>query len=340
MFSISIIIPIFKVEQYVEKCIKSIIEQENEDMTIECIIVDDYSPDKSMSIVHSIVDDYNGNISFTLVRHEENKGLSAARNTGIDLAHGDFIMFVDSDDWLPLNSISKLVKVLKENPDIDMVAGNYYRVKEKSAQPITIIEPTLFDNYQLRKGLLNYQNVSCTAWNKLIRASIVKINKFPRGVIFEDNIWTYFLFNHISQAIIIPDETYVYENDHPFSITNTSKSERNATMHVHSIVLFGNALLNNPYDDLFVDSIFFLLSFLITALRLRIKYNLVNEDGYQLLHLRKRCVLFSFKNGNWFLAFYIFCLTYPPTSYIFNIGWFRRHYHIIGKIGYRIASSL
>ena len=340
MCMISIIVPVYNVEQYVGRCITSIIEQERCNVRLECIIIDDCSPDNSISIIHSLVDDYHGDISFVFIKHEKNKGLSAARNTGIFYAKGDYMMFLDSDDWMPKDTISKFYSILRKNPDIDMVAGNYYRAKEKSAQPITITQPTIMNNYQLRKGFLNDQNVSCTAWNKLIRSSILEKNKFPVGVIFEDNCLAFSLYRDISKAVIIPDETYIYENDHPFSITNTAESKQKSILHIHSINVLGNTILDSPYKDLFVDSIIFLLGFLVTALRLQKKYSVVDKECQKLYQIRKRCVTISFINGRWFLGFFVFLLTYPPTTYMFNYRWFRRHYHNIVKMGKRTACFL
>lgn len=334
---ISIVVPVYNVEQYVGRCITSIIDQERCSARLECIVIDDCSPDNSMSIVHSLVDDSCSDISFVFFKHERNEGLSAARNTGINLAKGEYIMFVDSDDWIPKDTISKFFSIMKNNPDIDLVAGNYYKVKEKSPQPITITKPTFMNNYQLRKGFLNDQNVSCTAWNKLIRTSIVNNHRFHVGIIFEDNCWAYSLFKDITKAVVIPDETYIYENDHPFSITNTAESRQKAVLHIHSINILGNEILESPYQDLYVDSIIFLLGFLITALRLQKKYSIEDKECFKLYQLRKRCISLSLTNGRRFLGFFVFLLTYPPTAYMFNLGWFRHHYHIIAKTGKRIA---
>lgn len=116
MNSISIIIPVYNVEQYIHRCLESIIEQSIENVRIECILVDDCSPDKSMDIVQKIADDYHGEIQFKMLRHKENRGVSAARNTGLKHASGDYILFVDSDDYLLPNSISLFVEQLNSHP--------------------------------------------------------------------------------------------------------------------------------------------------------------------------------------------------------------------------------
>ena len=86
---ISIIIPIYNVEDYVAECLNSVISQTYDHSKIECIIVDDCTPDKSMDVVNKIIGVYNGEMNFITRRHKENQGLSAARNTGISIATGE-----------------------------------------------------------------------------------------------------------------------------------------------------------------------------------------------------------------------------------------------------------
>ena len=338
MLCISVIIPVYNVERYVRRCLMSIIEQENCGANLECIIIDDCSPDNSMEVILSLIEEYHGDITFTILKHEYNKGLSAARNTGIDAAHGDYVFFVDSDDYLPANSISKFVKVLRVNPDLGMIAGFRYNTREKEILQSTLSEPTCFNNYLIRKLLLNYQYISCSAWNKLIKNTIIANNKFPEGIIYEDKYWAYFLFKDISQAIVIPDITYIYENDHPLSIVNTAQTKQKAPLYLKSISVWGNELLNSPYMDLYADSLIYLLRYLIIALDLQKKYKLENEDGSQIKRLRKRLVTEPLKNRRWFLALFIFILTYPPFSYLLHISWVRHHYLKIEDIGKVIAN--
>lgn len=334
MTTISIIIPVYKVEQYISRCVRSILMQDNCNVLLECIFVDDCTPDNSMKIIHSLVDQYKGNIEFQFLKHETNRGLSAARNTGIDSAKGDYILFVDSDDWLPSDSIIKFVRIIHKNPEIDMITG--YDKRTNDIFPFNISKETIIDNYHLRKYLLNNINICCTAWNKLVKSSLVSKNKFPEGYLFEDNYWTYFLFQDIKKAIIIPEVTYIYEDNHPLSIINTLKSKEKISIHIKSASFVGNAILDAPYKDLYVDCILYLLDILIVALHLDTD-NKKNEDYQQLELLRKRIVLHSFKKGYWFLSLFVSFLTYPPTSKTLNIRYVRNHYLKIKKIGSIVA---
>ena len=337
MFYISIIVPVYNVEQYISRCVRSIIEQDNGQAILECLVVDDCSPDNSIQIVRSIVNQYNGKIIFKILTHTENRGLSVARNTGIEAARGDYILFVDSDDWLPRGSISRFVKVLQDNPGIDMIIGNSFRVVENKSFPMDFNETRCVDNYQLRKSLINHKDITHSAWNKLIKASIVAKYRFQEGVIFEDIYWSYLIFQDIKQAVIIPDVTYVYDNNHQTSIINTAKTKQKAPLHIRSISIIGNSILEILYKDLYIDSIFFLLRPLVVAFRLQYEYRINNNDGYQLKNLRNRIIHQSAKDGRWFLPFFVFSLLYLSSSPVFSIKWVRRHYDTIESIGRHMA---
>ena len=92
MVNVSIIIPVYNVEQYIESCLYSVINQTYKG-TLECIIVNDCTPDQSMEVVNRLLSVYQGNILFKIINHQENKGLSAARNSGVKIAKGDYLYF-------------------------------------------------------------------------------------------------------------------------------------------------------------------------------------------------------------------------------------------------------
>ena len=113
---VSIIIPIYNVEKYIKECLKSVVTQGLTDYEILCI--DDCGQDKSIDIVNEFKSQYNLNNLF-IIKHDNNKGLSAARNTGIEHARGEYLFFLDSDDFLEKNSIYNLYNIAKnENLDV------------------------------------------------------------------------------------------------------------------------------------------------------------------------------------------------------------------------------
>ena len=112
MKTVSVLVPVYNVENYIERCIRSIFNQTYDDL--EIIIVDDCSPDNSILIAKRILDEFPKRQEHTkIVHHEHNKGLAATRNTGLDYATGDYVMFVDSDDWLETNTIEECMNIVQ-----------------------------------------------------------------------------------------------------------------------------------------------------------------------------------------------------------------------------------
>ena len=105
---ISVIIPIYKAQDFISRCLDSIISQSCDYCDIECILVNDSTPDHSMEIVADKIQHYDGGVRFKIVNHSVNKGASAARNSGINVSEGDYILFVDSDDYLLASAIKLL----------------------------------------------------------------------------------------------------------------------------------------------------------------------------------------------------------------------------------------
>jgi glycosyltransferase involved in cell wall biosynthesis len=119
---VSVIVPVYQVSDYVERCIRSVMAQTYTD--IECIIVDDATRDDSIDKCEALIKEYDGPIQFRIIHHEQNRGLSVARNTGFDAANGEYVYFLDSDDYITPDCIEKLVSVVKDDPTIEMVQGN------------------------------------------------------------------------------------------------------------------------------------------------------------------------------------------------------------------------
>ena len=123
MIKVSLIIPVYNVVKYIDRCLDSVMNQEYPN--IECILVDDYTPDNSFEIINKKLDAYSGRIDFKIVRHKENRGLSAARNSGVKVATGDYIFFLDSDDQLVEGAIEAFVDAIIEYGSVDFLIGDY-----------------------------------------------------------------------------------------------------------------------------------------------------------------------------------------------------------------------
>lgn len=177
---VSVIVPVYNVEQYLDECLNSIRQQTYEN--IEIIIVEDCSIDNSLKTLAKHLSDPR----VKLIQHEKNSGLSAARNTGIDAAKGDYIMFVDSDDIVQLSLIESCVKYAIVN-NADLITYDF-----KAFEDGTKLSPQLdlsdVDNSKVLEQGEDYFNQQHFAWLKFIRAKLIKSKKiyFPIGLYYED----------------------------------------------------------------------------------------------------------------------------------------------------------
>lgn len=146
--AISVIIPVYNVEAYLKQCIDSVIKQTFND--IEIILVNDGSTDES----RSICTEYLHKDSRIILIDQTNQGLAAARQTGLKAAHGEYIGFVDSDDWLELNMYEKMYKAAKENHDADIVFCNVFRNESKREQPY--FSSGYYNKQQIRETIFPY----------------------------------------------------------------------------------------------------------------------------------------------------------------------------------------
>jgi len=213
---VSIIIPIYNVSAYIERCIKSVMSQ-TYNGEIECILVNDASPDDSIDIAERLIADYNGPIQFRILNHEHNRGLSAARNTGIDAATGDYLYFFDSDDEITPNCIEKLSRPVLKDPTIEMVEGCYTVIWDdsnngKAECPMPKPQKDLTTRKAVRDFYFSKQAHNKYAWNKLVKRTFLLKNLlyFKEGFLGEDYFWHFQYFKYLSHLYIIPDITYKY----------------------------------------------------------------------------------------------------------------------------------
>ncbi len=210
--TVSIIIPVFNVSPYIERCLGSVLKQ---DFTpLECILVDDATPDDSMDKVKALLSVYQGPITFKLIRHEVNKGLSAARNSGILESTGDYLFFLDGDDALMDSGIAILANLAIKSGNPDLVQGSSILIGEKNGNDRYQIQKNVpeytTNRVWLRKQLLKRKKIPVTAWNKLIRRDFIVNNQlfYKEGVWHEDEHWTFFSASKVSSMAFCPIPTY------------------------------------------------------------------------------------------------------------------------------------
>lgn len=167
MFQVSILVPIYRVAPFIERCARSLFEQTYPDL--ELIFVDDCSPDDSVSILQRVLDDYPQRKKYTrILRHERNRGLSAARNTALDNANGVFLSIVDSDDWLEKDAIERLVN-LQQQTSADIVSGD--AIKHTFDGEILFNEPDYPNKNSMLENLVAQMDHHMI-WGRLIRRSL------------------------------------------------------------------------------------------------------------------------------------------------------------------------
>lgn len=210
MLLLSIIVPIYKVEPYLRKCIDSLLAQDLFSDEYEIILVDDGSPDNC----GKIADEYAAKFGNVRVIHQENGGLSVARNTGIEAAKGKYIQFVDSDDYMEPNVLGFLVE-RAERDDLDVLRFNYRNINEryeeyepnKESRPYMDYSVTICGGLEFLNERLGY---ACYACQFLIKTSIVKENLFKENILFEDTQWTPRMLRKAQRVSSTPDVIYNY----------------------------------------------------------------------------------------------------------------------------------
>ena len=217
---VSVIVPIYKVEPYLKRAVASILHQTYHNL--EIILVDDGSPDQC----GRICDDYAKEDNRITVIHKENGGLSDARNAGLDAAHGEYIVFVDSDDFIAEDYVETLMQCLKKY-DADVAMCSYAVTASveldesifKASRDETV---EVCDRRELLNNLYDANHKDATyfivSWNKIYKASLWQDVRFPKGRIHEDEATTYKIYDRAQKGVYLHRPLYGYFTA-PSSIT-------------------------------------------------------------------------------------------------------------------------
>lgn len=201
---ISVIVPVYNVEAYLDKCISSIVNQTYRNL--EIILVDDGSPDNCPAMC----DAWKEKDSRIVVLHKENGGLSDARNAGMGAAHGEFISFIDGDDWIEPRFFEILQHEL-EAQNADVAAVQYRLCWEGDAceRQNAYEHVTVYDR-QTAMRLLIQNQIKQVVWNKLYRSAQIRDIPFEKGKFHEDEFWTYQVIGRIERFAAIDYIGYDY----------------------------------------------------------------------------------------------------------------------------------
>lgn len=223
---ISIIIPVYNVQDYIIECLDSISHQDYNGQ-IECLLIDDCSTDNSRDLIKEYISKYIGHIHYQLLCQEKNQKQGAARNRGIKESKGNYILFVDSDDTIEKNCLNVMVSALEKYPNTDYVQCG---MKENNGR-ITFV-PYNYPQYIndkhwiLQNSLYPEGGIPFGPCNRLIKKQTLVDNniEFPANVIYEDVQFSYLLGLYSKAICFCNDITYVYRTNRDGStITTTSK---------------------------------------------------------------------------------------------------------------------
>ena len=230
MPKVSVIVPVYNVAEYVEGCLNSLIAQTEKD--IEIICVDDGSTDSSGQIVEEMA----RKDKRIKVIHQKNGGLSAARNTGLDKATGEYVSFCDSDDYLHPEFFEKFVKVMNETK-ADIVCGQLVPTHQKypvAFEPLDEkkVRLTVIDNPL--ETFLKKSIIAMSVCMRLYRRTAIQKLRFMEGIYFEDVPFTTILMNQVQRVVVTNYKIYYYYSN-PHSIMRTSFNEEKVKSYIRLI---------------------------------------------------------------------------------------------------------
>jgi len=253
MAKVSIIVPVYNTENYIEKCLISIVNQTLED--IEIIVVNDGSTDNSENIINEFIEKYPYKIKYY---KKQNGGLSDARNYGLSYANGEYIGFVDSDDYIEISMYEKMYNLAKKE-EADIVECDFEWVYPDKTKVDTGIE------YKTNEDLFVHSRVM--ACNKIIKKDIINDITFPKGLRYEDVEFFYKLIPNVNKISVLKEPLYYYIQRES-SISNL-QNERTAEIFtiLNNIIEFYKE--KNTYDKFKVELEYMYIRFLLGSSFLR-----------------------------------------------------------------------
>lgn len=238
---LSVIVPVYNVESYLSRCVDSILVQKVDGM--EIILVNDGSRDSS----GTICDEYARKDSRIRVLHKENGGLSSARNAGLDICRGEYIAFVDSDDWIEPDAYENMLKTAREL-DVKLVCGGRYDVSSRTGEKKLGLCPPKTEKIsaeELVGRIFTWDNCDSSACDKLYHRSLLENWRFPMGKVCEDVPVMYRIILQTEWVAVYGHPIYNYFHRHG-SITTATVSDRTFHFLEHTEVIYPYIRQNHP----------------------------------------------------------------------------------------------
>lgn len=214
---ISVIVPCYNVEKYVENCLNSIISQTYSNL--EIIVVDDGATD----CTGSILDVYAEKDNRIIVIHKPNGGMSSARNAGLDISTGDYVSFIDGDDFIDKDLYHTLVPFFYEYPNTDLIQFGYNNYNEEYFEDCIKdrnLKISILNGYDSLHQYSNASTLQIVVWNKLYKKSLLENIRFYNGKHYEDGPFVLEVLFYVTKSIIVENKFYHYRKNRPGSITS------------------------------------------------------------------------------------------------------------------------
>ena len=311
MKKLSIIVPVYNVENYIKECIESILIQNLDNY--EIILVDDGSKDES----GNICEQYKSDI--IKVIHQENRGLSGARNTGIRNASGEYLMFIDSDDFI--NKDINLKQILESLQDTDIFQ---YRMKyyydDKNVKSLHELNNLNTDYYDILSSNVKDGIFSVSACDKIIKRKIVVDNSiyFEEGLLSEDIDWSLRIYLNSNSIKLCNEEIYMYRQRRSGSITRKIKNKNIVSLFSIIKKWYNYEYTNEKIKNIYMNYIAYQYSILLTLMNNKncdkelkkeiYKYSdiLKYDENYKVKMSNKIFKIFGIRIGRYFLKMYLF----------------------------------
>ena len=253
MIKVSVIVPIYKVERFIERCVRSLLEQTLQE--VEYIFVNDATPDKSIDKLQTVMAEYpNRTGQIKVLVHEKNKGLPAARNTGLAVAGGEYIFHCDSDDYVEVDMLEQLYEEAVKK-DADIVWCDWFLTFEKNERYMK--QPEYTNSQDALKAMLSGA-MKYNVWNKLVKRSLYIENEitFPAGYGMGEDMTMMMLFAHANKICYLPKAFYHYVklNTGAFSQTYSDRHIIELRYNVDRIVEY----IRSHYGDILEKELAFL----------------------------------------------------------------------------------
>lgn len=253
---LSIIIPFYNVEQYIAQCLDSVYHQDIPEEEYEVICVDDCSPDNSISIVEEYAKKHT---NLVIVRNQYNRKLGGARNAGMKVATGNYIWFIDSDDFIKKSSIGKLLSIA-ESDKLDVLHFQYENYPDFWTPPRNPFDTSVMIGTEMffSTDYIWYHDL-VTAWRKIYKRQFLLENNiaFAEHIMFEDNDYAIEVFANAKRVKHITDIVYSYRYN-PESITRVKYTSEHIGYWLnlcHRLRVMRDKFIQNKYDVRFVELI-------------------------------------------------------------------------------------